>query len=245
MNPYLEKQKSVRKKGIQFNAMNVLLRGRLKEKSIRLGVVILGLVIIIAAMIWFRAFYGSMKAYHQGETYLKGQQYIKAMTFFDRSIHWYTPFNPYVRRSVEKLWEIGKDAERKGDTRLALIAFRTIRRGFYASSSFYIPGRDWIKRCDIKINKLIQLEQIKEELPENFKMKGKYITESQRIASPNIYWTIILEIGFLGWIGSVIGFIMFTLRRKEKPKYSTFSTFIWIILTFIFFSLWIVGMMKA
>jgi len=66
-------------------------------------------------MVWARAFYGSMTAYYEGETYLKAQQYIKSITFFDRSIHWYTPFNFFVERSTERLWGLGNHTEQQGD----------------------------------------------------------------------------------------------------------------------------------
>lgn len=220
-------------------------RDLFKLKDMKMILMILGLITIILLMVCARIFYGSMKAYHKGESYLQEKQYIRAITFFDRSIHWYTPFNPYVERSAERLWNIGKNAEKKGDTKLALIAFRTIRGGFYSTNSFYKPGREWIKNCDIKINQLMGLEERKRETPDSSKVKGGYITKRQKDPSPRILWTIFLEIGFLGWIGSVMGFIMFILGRKGELKYSTFSSLVWITLTFVFFALWIIGMMKA
>lgn len=216
-----------------------------KLKDMKMIFMILGLITIILLMVCARTFYGSMKAYHKGETYLKEKQYIRAITFFDRSIHWYTPFNPYVERSAERLWNIGKNAEQKGDTKLALIAFRTIRGGFYSTNSFYKPGREWIKQCDIKINQLMQLELRKRGTPDSSKVKGRYITERQKDPSPSIFWTIFLEVGFLGWIGPVMGFILFILGRKGESENSIFSSLTWIALIFIFFTMWIVGMMKA
>lgn len=113
----------IKRLGISFSVMGAFLRELFKTQSIKKTYMILGLIAIFLIMVWARAFYGSMKAYHQGEIYLKGKQYIKAITFFDRSIHWYTPFNPYVRKSAERLWEIGNYAEGQGDIKLALIAY--------------------------------------------------------------------------------------------------------------------------
>ena len=216
-----------------------------KRNHIKITVIILGLIAIFLIMVWAGAFYGSMKAYQKGETYLKGQQYIKAITFFDRSIHWYTPFNPYVRRSAERLWEIGNHAEGQGDIKLALIAFRTIRRGFYAARSFITPGKSWIEKCDLKISSLVMMEE-KERKGTDYSMSSKRtIPQGQEIVGPSIFWSIILEIGFLGWIGSIIGFIIFILGRKGEGSYLHYPAFIWIGLTFVFFVLWIVGMVKA
>jgi len=224
--------------------MTPFLKDVLKHKYMRIICIIIGLVAIMLVLVWGRAFYGSMQAYHQGETYLKQRQYIRAVTFFDRSIHWYTPFNPYVQRSAQGLWKIGIHAEQQGDIKLALIAFRTMRQGFYAASSFYTPGKRWIHKCDLKIHELMELEQLKKERPDGSKVKEK-LPQSQKGVSPSIVWSIIVEIGFLGWIGSVIGFIMYTLGRKGESKYWTSLTLTWIGLTFVFFALWIIGMMKA
>ena len=216
-----------------------------QHKNKKMIFMILGFMTVILLMVWARVFYGSMKAYYEGETYLKEKQYIRAITFFDRSIHWYTPFNPFVERSAEQIWFLGNHAEQKGDIKLALIAFRTIRGGFYSAYSVYQPGREWIKKCDIKINQLMELEERKRGTLESSKVGRRYLSERQKDSSPNIFWTIFLEIGFLGWVGSVIGFIMFPLRRTGETKYSTFSSLVWIGLILVFFAFWIIGMMKA
>ena len=48
---------------------------------------ILGLVVMALVMVWVKAFFGSMRAYQQGEAHLAENEQVKAMTFFDRSIH--------------------------------------------------------------------------------------------------------------------------------------------------------------
>ena len=207
--------------------------GLIKHKNIKFILKIIALVVIGFVVIWGRALYGSRQAYQKGEAYLKEKQYIRAVTFFDRSLHWYTPFNPYVQESAQRLWEIGNHAERQGDIKLALIAFRTIRRGFYAASNFIVPGRRWIEKCESKIKKLAMIKE-----------KGREVGV-QSSQPPGIFWSIILELGFLGWIGSVICFILFGLRHKGESKYSTSMAIALIGLTIIFFTMWIVGMIKA
>ena len=206
---------------------------------------ILGLLIIVLIMVWARAFYGSMKTYGQGERYLKQNQYIKAITFFDRSIHWYTPFNPYVKKSAERLWEIGAFAEHRRDFKLALIAYRTIRQGFYAASSFYTPGKNWIRKCDLKISELTELEEGAKKTQKGPLGDKKPEYQSKKVTSPNIFWTIILEIGFLGWIGSAIGFITFLLKDNRKLRSFISAAFKWGCVMLVFFVMWIIGMMKA
>ena len=206
---------------------------------------ILCLVAIGLIIVWARAFYGSMQAYQKGDTYLEGKQYVRAVTFFDRSINWYTPFNPYVQKSAERLWEIGEQAEKQGDIQLALIAFRTIRSGFYGASHFRTPGMVWIRKSERKVNALLGVEEKEREISGDSASLREKLLRDQKGTSPKILWTIVLEIGFLGWIGSVIGFIMLYLRHEKEGETRVSLKILWITLTVVFFIFWIIGMMKA
>jgi hypothetical protein len=217
----------------------------MKSKHVKMISMILCLVAIGLLLVWARAFYGSMQSFQKGERVLEDKQYVRAITYFDRSIHWYTPFNPFVRKSAERLWEIGEKAEKQGDIRLALIAFRTIRSGFYGVSHFRTPGRAWIKKSEKKINTLLGAEERGTETSRESASLREDLIRDQKSANPKILWTIVLEIGFLGWIGSVIGLIIFGLKHDQKDENRTSSRFFWIMLIVVFFILWIVGMMKA
>jgi hypothetical protein len=200
-----------------------------------------GLCFVVFAVVWVRAFYGSMHAYHQGEEHLEKQQYIKAITFFDRSIHWYAPFNPYISKSAQHLWEIGVKGEQQGDIQLALIAVRTIRRGFLGARSFYVPGEDWISKCDRKIVSLMA----KGSGGQDMKRNAALSFSTQKSQEPDVFWALILEVGLLGWIGSAIGFLMYGLAKGQTPKLRSGPAIFWGVMIIIFYALWIVGMVKA
>lgn len=217
----------------------------INQKHIRVIFLILILVAITLMIVWIRAFYGSMQAYHQGVAHLKEKEYIKAITFFDRSMHWYAPFNPYVHHSAERLWEIGLWAEEQGHIRLSLIATRAIRGAFYAARSVYTPGKDWIKKCDSKIDELMEIEQTNKELPRGPAIPDKAIPSSQEVRSLSTPWSIIVEIGFLGWIGSAIGLLLFTCKGEREAKFLARQVIVWGTLTLIFLTLWLIGMIKA
>jgi hypothetical protein len=209
-------------------------------RILRVPLMILGVIAILMMMLFIRSFYGSMKTFEKGEELLHLNEKIRAITYFDRSIHWYTPFNPYVEKSARRLWEIGEKAEKDGDLRLALIAYRAIRGGFYAASHFIVPGRGWIDKSEKKIENLIREEREKKAQPN----VPDAIPPNPIIPPPNIFWTVILELGLLGWIGSVIGFILASHRHKKAA--GTFSRpLVWALLGVVCFSLWILGMFKA
>jgi len=199
---------------------------------------------LFVLMVWARAFYGSLQAYQKGKFYLEHHQYIRSITFFDRSIHWYTPFNPYVRKSTEHLWEIGLQAEKQEDIKLALVAYRTIRGGLYGVRSFYTPYKGWIKKSDLKINELVLVKKLTKETSDKTSLKGGMM-DDQGVDRPNVLWSILLEVGFLGWLGSIIGLITSSRDRKEKGGFITFSSITWICIACGFFVIWILGMIMA
>jgi hypothetical protein len=197
-----------------------------KNRSVQVISVVLALCFLLVAMVWVRAFYGSMLAYQEGESYLQKQQHVEAITFFDRSLHWYTPLNPYVRQSAQRLWEIGLCAEQEG---------------FYAARSFYTPGKDWIDKCDTKIDSLMAKEL------EGHKIGGEATGPSaeQGNTEPDIFWSLVLEVGFLGWIGSVIGFLIHALTGRKALKLRSKPAVLWGTMVVFFYTLWIMGMMRA
>ena len=60
------------------------------------------------------------------EAYTHGQ-YKDAITRYERAIKWYTPFSKTVRLAVERLWQLGTEAETRGDWHLALEAYQSLR----------------------------------------------------------------------------------------------------------------------
>jgi hypothetical protein len=199
------------------------------------GVIVktLAFALLLLVILWVRVFYGSMQDYGRGETLLKENQIIRAITYFDRSLHWYAPLNPYVQKSAQRLWEIGDRAERDGDLKLAFIAFSTIRSGFYGSSHFVVPGKQWIERSESRIRSLTRLDE-----------KGKLLPD-QKVNPPDVFWTVVLEIGLLGWIGAafVLIFLWAGGAKEPRPRYG--SPLLWLIAAAACFSLWIMGMFKA
>jgi hypothetical protein len=203
------------------------------------------LVVVFLFMVWARVFFGSMQACGEGEIHLQKAQYIRAITFFDRSMHWYTPFNPYVRKSARHLWKISRDAQVRGDIRLALIAVRTIKRGFVSARSFYPPGWNWIEKCDLRIFELLKIEQDRNGNLIDVKTVKDSILDDPQVRGPDIFWSIMLLIGVLGWIGSVIAFLLSGYQSSQEIKVLNVSNFKWIALWAVCFAVWIVGMVKA
>ena len=203
-------------------------------------------LVIGLAMVWTRAFYGSKQTYHQAVACLEAGQLVNAVAFFDRSIRWYTPLNPYVRLSAQRLWEIGRQAEQQGNVHLALIAIRTLRRAFYGANHLWGPGQEWIDRCSAKIDELMDSKQPETETPKDaYAIDAFNGLSKQPARPPNTLWSIAVVVGFLGWIGSVIGLVLCACKGDRRLHLSKSPALLWTGITLSFFALWIVGMIKA
>ena len=208
----------------------------IKKKSIGTACLILGLLAMFLVLTWVRVYVGSRQAYGKGMGFLERRETVRAITYFDRSLHWYAPLNPYVERSAQRLWEIGTRAQEQGDTKMALIAFQSIRQGFYAARSLWTPGKDWILKCDAKINDLA-----------NGRARGgaEPPGHDQGVIGPSIFWSLVVVVSLLGWVGSVIGFIVIGMGAKGRFRYENSRALLWMALFMSFFAVWVLAMMKA
>lgn len=199
------------------------------------GIIALGILFVLI-ILWGRAFYGAVESYKKGEHLLKEGQTVRAITFFDRALHWYAPLNPYVEKAALKLWEIGEQAEKAADKRLALIAYESIRNGFYGATHLATPGKGWIRKADSKIDHLSrgQAEKGGASQPNAYSGETPY---------PVPLWSAVVVMGFLGWVGSLIGLIVVTFRGEGVRGGK--GVVIWLGFAVLCFILWLVGMIKA
>lgn len=225
--------------------MTVIGGNLLGRRSLRIGSTIALIIFVFLMTVWARAFYGSMKACKEGETHMRQGETVRAVTFFDRAIHWYTPLNPYVERSAEKLWEIGERAQREGDVRLALMAVRAIRGGFYSARSLYTPGKDWIAKAEERIKELEQMEKVDKGLTAEPEEGKPLLEESQEVVGPDPGWSAVVVLSFLGWVGSVLLFARSWLGRRNQGKARLLKGGVWLGLAAVLYAIWIVGMFRA
>jgi len=121
-------------------------------------------IILMIIMVWANVYFRSSRHFNEAEEFFKDDKLIQAITSYESSAHAYTPGNPYVSKSMERLWEIGELLEKRhSDPTYPLIAYRSLRSSVYAIRSFYMPHKDWISRCDRKIGELVNIQKLKME----------------------------------------------------------------------------------
>ena len=128
-----------------------------KAKTIAVNMAVIALLSVL--LIWGNTWYRQWRQFNRGEHALAANDVIAAIAGYESAIHMYTPFSPLVERSAERLWEIARRCEAKGDTERALISCRSLRSSFYAVRVLYQPGKEWIARCDAKIADLVKTRE--------------------------------------------------------------------------------------
>ncbi|MEK7850454.1 MAG: hypothetical protein AAB275_01100 [Deltaproteobacteria bacterium] len=115
--------------------------------------------VIMVAMIWGRTYYSQWKQFNIGEEAFKAGNMRDAVTGYESALHMYTPGSGMVKKSIERLWEIGEIFERQNQSDWALLSYRSLRSSLYAVRSFYTPYPEWIERCDKRIAQILAFKE--------------------------------------------------------------------------------------
>ena len=205
-------------------------------------VLILSALLFLAAVLVVKVTYNARQEFAAGEEAYTRGAYNVAITHYERAIKWYTPFSKTVRHAVERLWQLGTEAETRGDWHLALEAYQSLRASLYAVQSFYMPYQHWIPKSEARIAPLLARTRAGEE-PTTDKLAqdtARFATQLQRHVGPHLGWSILVAIGFLGWIGATVGLIWYVV--DEAGNFARRQGLLWGSLIAIFFALWLIGM---
>lgn len=202
--------------------------------------------VIFVVLIWGKVLYMQRGHYVKAEEYYKKAEWKLAIREYDLAMHAYTPWSPYIEKSAERLWTIGRMFEKKNKPYWALNAYYAIRSSLYASRSLFTPGRDWIENCenkiaDLDVKILIGEGNLKKEDADIEKAKLLHVMRADRAPVP--IWAVLVDASFFGWIASVI-FMIF--RGFDETGRLRFRQALYGIFFFVAsFAVWIISLYKA
>jgi len=188
------------------------------------------------------------RAAGQGEAAEAAGDLRDAVRHYERTLRWYSPWSPSVRRAVERLWAIGEEARRAGDSGLAAEAYGSLRSGCLAAKSFYLPFAGKVAQCEARLGVSISPalnaggEGVEMDLP-----KEEVGEESRsglaRPAAPREGPAFLACLGLAGWIGCAVGFIWRSFYGRDgffwRPALR------WGMMAIAFYAAWIVGLARA
>lgn len=127
----------------------------MKRKVVIVVSVAMGFLALTAT----RVVCSSREEYYEAERALQSIKLDKAITHYRRAARWYAPGNPYVTRSLDRLWELGRQAEAKGDVATALTCYRSMRGAILGARSFYTPHAERLDPVNRRIARLMAAQQ--------------------------------------------------------------------------------------
>ncbi len=188
----------------------------------------------------------SKNEFHLAEEYLAQNNISTAINHYERALHWYLPFHQTPYQAAERLWAIAQNQQTQNQNAEALKTYRILRGAFYSIRSFYTPGKNWIQRCNDKISHLMAtrfVESRKSPKLSFTEKKSHYMKLLEAERPPSTFASIVNEVGFFGWIASVLLFIFKALSPegtvKKKPAIFFITAFS------LFYSIWIWGLFNA
>lgn len=166
-------------------------------------------LLLLLAVVYARVVFESQRNFFEGEERLAQSKKHGAVHHFQTAAAWYCPFNPYVKKSHERLWQIGRKAELGGDRDLALEAYRAVRSSIMGSRSFFTPEAETLRAANERISVLMAART---HAPA---FKGMGQDELRRLhygklaesVQPQPLWVLALFLGFLLWTGAVVYFV--------------------------------------
>jgi hypothetical protein len=203
---------------------------------------ILGVLLFLAAVLVVKVTYNARQELARGEDAYTSGAYHDAITYYARAIKWYTPGSTTVQRAVERLWQLGTEAESREDWPLALEAYQSLRSSLYAVQSLYVPYQSWIPKSEERIAPLLAKTKAgaEQDATKLAQYTTRFTTQLQRHVGPHLGWSVLVEIGFLGWVGATVGLIWYVV--DEQGHFARRQGLLWGSVLALFFALWLIAM---
>lgn len=153
-----------------------------------------------------------------GDDYRAHAQLEPAVVHYRRAARWYAPGSPYHVEALSRLGAIGADAEKSGDTDLALSAYRAIRAAIMSTRSFYIPEQARLQAADERIASLMAA------LPappmdagkSRDQLRAEHLALLAADPGPSVLWSIVLLLGFGVWVAGAFAFTMRAIDDEDR-----------------------------
>jgi hypothetical protein len=163
---------------------------------------------------------------------------VQAAAHYEAAIRWYLPFQQRIETAVRRLWEIGRQAEERGENHVAQEVYHRLRSSLYAIQSFYAPYKEWIARCDQKIG-----VAAKDRNKGAGQFSQQHADTSQKGTPPRAAWSLAMIAGFWGWVFSTLAYIRYGFEHnRTNPAVPCLG---WLGSIFGFYGIWLISLAKA
>ncbi|MFQ5481223.1 MAG: tol-pal system YbgF family protein [Nitrospinaceae bacterium] len=208
----------------------------------RLGFWIAGLVAFMALTGVLKVMLNGEDEMRLGESAMQAGHAREAADHFERAIRWRLPGSNWQDQAASRLWNLAAALETQGDSQAALNLYRRLRGAFYATTSVFTPGKEWIHRANEKIASLMagNPPNAAEEGLSVDQRRRQYLSLLNRDRPPHAGWALVAEAGFFGWVGSLVGLILqaFSRTGEWRPR----QGWVWLSAFSVFYLTWVFGL---
>ncbi len=199
----------------------------------------IGFVLLLLIIVLIRVGYESRVAYISGNALFDQKEYELSIEQFERSIHWYFPFNPYTKKSIEKLFEISSVSESH-----QLMALETLRSSVYAIRSIVRPYWEWTDKVNPVIAKIRAKQQaLQDHTLDVAGLEAVHLKQLNQSYQTNRWGSVMVVFGLLMMLSGVFWWIrcldlghVILLGQKRYVQ--------WLLIV-VGFLLWVIGLKKA
>lgn len=169
---------------------------------------------LLFAMLCGRALYSTNVELTRAESLREGGNNELAVDHFRRAATWNFPGNLRARHALESLMEIGVEAEARGESVLALSAFRSLHGAVMSTRSFYEPNADLRERADVHIAHLMSIGTTP-PMDAHLSMDAREATYLEMLRANrdiSLLRACVALLGFLAWVS---GAALFATRAID------------------------------
>jgi hypothetical protein len=173
-------------------------------KILRGAAIVTALLAIVAA----RVVWSSRTEWKEAQSAAGGEKILH----LSRAARLYTPGNPFSRRALDALAEIGRAGGPD-----ALDAWRKLRSAILATRSIYTPHPELLDEA----NQHIALLMAGAEPATRGTLDERRDWHAARLAqddAPSVGWTLIALAGLAAWIGCALGFALRGLDEDDRLR---------------------------
>lgn len=186
--------------------------GAARTRRARKLLVVAVVVVACLGVVVTRAILEGRAALAHGDAAMAEGDTAEAIHQWRRAARWYVPLAPHVGGAYDRLEELARTAEARGDRDTALAAWEGVRSSVKATRSFYTPHADRLEIADGRIAELrsATAEDAAAAPGQSQAERAAWHLELlRRDDSPSVGWSVIALLGFAMWIG---GGLLFALR---------------------------------
>ncbi len=181
---------------------------------------ILALAAIGLALVTARVLWSSRTEWRDAEAKLAAGDGTGAVDGFGRAARLYAPASPWVRRSLDRLQEIGERAEAAGQPQPALAAWNELRASVLATRSLYTPNRDRLARADEHIAALMARVESPAVDPgaDEAARRRWHAARLAETSEPSVGWSLLALAGLFAWIAAAAAFLLRAVDENDRLR---------------------------